>query len=180
MSGDLSGGVSGGLSGEAERGELRFVLRDLSRSGGEVLRPCELRRRRRRAVGAGLVAVVVLGAVALLPGSRPGVRGTPVSVWVSVDAGAERLTVERGGEPVRVLVARAAGGGGRSLPAGRLTVVAKSARRGEARWVVELAGPEGFVGRVWAGPGEGAVALRDVDAEWLHGELEVGDVVEVR
>ncbi|MEU0274626.1 hypothetical protein [Streptomyces sp. NPDC006307] len=61
MSGDLSGGVSD----DGEGGELRFVLRDLGRTGGEVRRPHEVRARHRRAVGAGLVTVAVLGAAAV-------------------------------------------------------------------------------------------------------------------
>ncbi|MFJ8645720.1 hypothetical protein ACIRNI_06305 [Streptomyces sp. NPDC093546] len=51
--------MSGDLSDDGEGGELRFVLRDLGRTGGEV------RARHRRAVGAGLVTVAVLGAAAV-------------------------------------------------------------------------------------------------------------------
>ncbi|MEU7282944.1 hypothetical protein AB0A69_29825 [Streptomyces sp. NPDC045431] len=71
MSGDLSGGVPE----DGERGELRFVLRDLGRTGGEVRRPHEVRARHRRAVGAGLVTVAVLGAAAV--GSQPAPHSPP-------------------------------------------------------------------------------------------------------
>ncbi|MFF9869162.1 L,D-transpeptidase [Streptomyces sp. NPDC013953] len=181
MSGDLSGGVSD----EEQLGELGFVLRDLGRTGGEVRRPDEVRARHRRAVRAGLVTVAVLGAVAV--GAQPGGTGssavgarTGPGAAVTVDVGARRLTVERGGEQVRVLTVLSAGSVERVLPAGRTRVTAKSARRDGARWVVDLAGPDGPVGRVGAGAAEGVVELGEADAKWLYRAVEVGDVVEVR
>ncbi|MFJ8588691.1 hypothetical protein ACIRD2_29110 [Streptomyces sp. NPDC093595] len=198
MSGDLSGGVSD----EEELGELGFVLRDLGRTGGEVRRPDEVRARHRRALGAGLVTVAVLGAVAVGVGAGPGgaessatgARATGAGAEagpgagtdslsgtaVTVDVGAGRLTVERGGGRGRVLTVLSAGSAERALPAGRMKVTAKSARRGGARWVVHLAGPDGPARCVGAGAAEGAVELGEGDARWLYRAVEVGDVVEVR
>ncbi|MFI6105670.1 hypothetical protein [Streptomyces sp. NPDC051310] len=196
MSGDLSGGVSD----EEELGELGFVLRDLGRTGGEVRRPDEVRARHRRALGAGLVTVAVLGAVAV--GAQPGGSeppaagarataagpgagagtgsGSGIGTAVTVDVGAGRLTVERGGGRGRVLTVLSAGSAERVLPAGRMKVTAKNARRGGARWVVHLAGPDGSARCVGAGAAEGAVELGEGDARWLYRAVEVGDVVEVR
>ncbi|MFV0128454.1 hypothetical protein ACLGI4_12170 [Streptomyces sp. HMX112] len=136
----------------------------------------EERGRRGRAVGAGLVAVAVLGAVAV----GVGPAGS-AAVVVTVDAGAGRVTAGRAGGPARVM-----GVVSGELPAGRMTVTALSARRGPVRWVVELAGPGRVVGYLGAQPGTGAAAgrgtvgLRDADARWLYGQVAVGDAVEVR
>ncbi|MEU9983362.1 L,D-transpeptidase [Streptomyces sp. NPDC050856] len=135
----------------------------------------EERGRRGRAVGAGLVTVAVLGAVAVGVGPAAVGPAGSAAVVVTVDAGAGRVTAGRAGGTARVM-----GVVSGELPAGRMTVTGLSARRGPVRWVVELAGPGGAVGRLGAAAGRGTVGLRDADARWLYGQVAVGDAVEVR